>query len=72
MDMKPSSPFSKRAANIYDSFDPLSVLLSLGTSIFASACLKQEIQMLVINWSSPAASPKSVPKSPVYCYFCIC
>lgn len=57
-------------SNVYVFSDQFSVLLSI--SIFAFACIKQEIQMLVINWSSPAARPNSAPKSPVYCYFCIC
>ena len=35
--------------NVYDFSDQFSVLLSLSTSIFAVACIKQEIQMLVIN-----------------------
>lgn len=58
--------------NVCDFSDQFSVLLSQSISIFAFACIKQEIQMLVINWSSPAASPDPVPKSPVYCYLGIC
>lgn len=34
--------------------------------------IKQETQMLVIRLPSPAAKSHSVPKSPVYCYLCVC
>lgn len=34
--------------------------------------IKQETQMLVIRRPSPAAKSHSVPKSPVYCYLCVC
>ena len=34
--------------------------------------IKQETQMLVIRPPSPAAKSHSVPKSPVYCYLCVC